>query len=163
MSNPLLVYFDSTVFLSVITADKCADDVKKLLVELQAAKARIYTSIVSIQEVSVDSFRRGTVAVDNHARVKKLARVEGITRDIAITAAKIEAQVIDGYGSAADKKADNKRRKWDCFHIATAQCLKCEHLYSFDDGMLCKQKSLDVRHTKFLRPQPLNRDLFSDL
>src|SRR5215469_4274898 len=130
------VYFDSSVFLAVLNGEATAREVRELLQDLQRNKVRVYTSIVTVQEVSVECYRAGTVTRDNHGQVKKLARIEGITRDVALTAAKLEAQVIDAYKNKTEKSEDNKRRKWDCFHIATAQHLKCTHLYSLDDQML---------------------------
>jgi len=156
----MIVYFDSSVFISVLSGDATAQQVRDLLQELQKAKIRIYTSIITIQEVSVDCFKNGTIATDNHALVKKLARIEGITRDVAVTAAKLEAQILNGYGSAAEKTADNKRRKWDCFHIATAQCLKCAWLYSFDEGMLRRESRLNIKGVQFSKPAPLAAGLF---
>ena len=155
----MTVYFDSSVFISVLSADATAQQVRDPLEELQKEKIKIYTSI-TIQEVSVDCFKNGTIATDNHSLVKKLARIEGITRDVAVTAAKLEAQIINGYGNATAKSADNKRRKWDCFHIATAQCLKCAWLYSFDDGMLKRESKLHIQGVRFSKPAPLAAGLF---
>jgi len=157
----MTVYFDSSVFLSILNGDSDANKVRDLLAELQEEKIRIYTSIITVQEVSVDAFKDGTVAKDNHAQVKRLARIEGITRDVAITAAKLEAQIVDGYKDPTEKKADNKRRKWDCFHIATAQCLECAWLYSFDVGMLNRESRLKIKKLRFSKPAPLKTDLFN--
>ena len=159
----LLVYFDSSVFLSILNGDSSAKQVKDLLTDLQKAKARIYTSIVTVQEVSVNTYKKGTVTRDNHGAVKKLARIMGVTRDIALTAAKIEAHVLDSYKDANAKSEDNKRRKWDCFHIATAQHLRCTCLYSFDAGMLARRGQLRITGMEFSEPCSLNRDLLSDL
>ena len=157
----MTVYFDSSVFLSILSGDSSADKVRKLLDELQQQKVRIYTSIITIQEVSVGTYRAGTVAKDHFALVRKLARIEGVTRDVAVTAAKLEAQIIDGYKSTDEKATDNKRRKWDCFHIATAQCLACSWLFSFDGAMLKREAALKIKGVKFSEPESLARDLFS--
>ena len=157
----MIVYFDSSVFMSILNGDASASKVRDLLQELQGLKVRIYTSIVTVQEVSVDCYRDGTIAKDNHAQVRKLARIEGITRDVALTAAKLEAQIVDGYKNKDDKAADNKRRKWDCFHIATAQCLGCTWLYSFDQGMLRRESSLKIKGLRISMPSPLETNLFT--
>ena len=119
---------------------------------LQRDKVRIYTSIITVQEVSVLSFRAGLAYDDNHAKVNKLARIQTITREIALTAAKLEASVID----LTPKKdlVDNRRRKWDCFHIATAMQLGCRMLYTVDDGMKARQSHLSIRGIQFLDPLP---------
>jgi predicted nucleic acid-binding protein len=159
----MVVYFDSSVFLSVFTADSTAQQVRLLLADLQKEKVRIYTSIITVQEVSVGCYKNGTVATDNHSQVKKLSRIVGITRDVALTAAKLEAQIIDGYKTKTDKASDNKRRKWDCFHIATAQCMTCTWLYSFDEGMLKRKSALSIKGVSFSVPAPPNRDLLEGL
>ena len=40
---------------------------------------------------------------------------------------------------------ENRRRKWDCFHVATAVVLNCSVLYTTDKGMLSKQERLSIR------------------
>lgn len=158
----MAVYFDSSVFLAVLNGEAVASEIRDLLRDLQKDHVRICTSIVTVQEVSVDCYRGGTIAKDNHGQVKKLARIEGITRDVALTAAKIEAQILDVYKSKEEKARDNKRRKWDCFHIATAQALKCSHLYSVDDGMLKRREQLGIRDVAFGRPRPTTPPLFAE-
>ena len=112
------VYFDSSVFTSIFKPEKeRAKLVKELLKELKKANVRIHTSIVSVQECSVPAFRRGTIAKDYHAKINELANVHGITKVTAMTAAKLEAAITE---SIAKNDQFKPRRKWDCFHIATA-------------------------------------------
>jgi len=108
----------------------------------------------------VVSYRAGTVAVDNHSEVQKLARIEGISRDMALTAAKLEAQILDEYESPEEKSEHNKRRKWDCFHIATAQVMKCSTLYTVDDPMLKRKERSRIKGLEFSYPISKNPDLF---
>ncbi len=88
-------YFDTSVFLAIFNGEANGPAIRALLRELKRDKVKIYTSIITIQEVSVLSFRAGQIYDDNHARVNKLARIQTITREIALTAAKLEANVID--------------------------------------------------------------------
>lgn len=141
------------MFLSVLNGDDSAKEIRELLQDLGRNSVKIYTSIVTVQEVSVDCYRDGKIATDNHGKVRKIARIEGITRDVALTAAKIEAKILSSYKGPKQKTLDNKRRKWDCFHIATAQCLKCSHLYSADDGMLKRKKLLGINDMEFSLPK----------
>lgn len=88
--------------------------------------------------VSVSSFMHGGVVTDNHTKVAKLARIKGITKEIALTAAKYEAAVIHQAKKTASKSEkerieDNRRRKFDCFRLATAVALDCSVFYAFDD------------------------------
>ncbi len=131
--------------------------------EQKRQKVRIITSIITIQEVSVLSFRLGTIAADNYARVSKLARIEGLSKDISLTAAKLEAQVIDRMKPRpkVEKESDNKRRKWGCFHIATGLCLHCQVLYSLDKEMLARKEQLQIRDMDFRRPSPMEPSLFT--
>ena len=73
-----------------------------------------------------------------------------VTKDIALTAAKFEAQLknitTQDLAKRDPKKpeteeqkleriCENRRRKWDCFHLATAQVLGCQVLYSTDNNL----------------------------
>jgi predicted nucleic acid-binding protein len=110
---------------------------------------RIYTSILTIQEVSVLSYRRGALARDDYGRVSEFARIVGISKDIALTAAKREAEIKDNGKSDVE---DNRRRKWDCFHIATAQQLNCAVLYTTDNKLLNRQRQLGIADVRFSQP-----------
>ena len=85
------VYFDSSVFLAVIVGEKNGPQIRSLLRELKTKRIRIYTSIITLQEISVLSFRRGGTADDPVARLHKMARIAAVTKDVALTAAKLEA------------------------------------------------------------------------
>lgn len=154
------VYFDSSIFLAVLNGETSASEIRELLKELQRDHIKIYTSIVTVQEVSVDCYRNGTKVRDHHGQVKKLSRISGIIRDIALTAAKLEANILDAYKNSDEKSVDSKRRKWDCFHIATAQHLGCSCLYSLDDGMLKRKTQLRVKNLEFEKPRPSTPPLF---
>jgi|SRR5579862_3570308 len=150
------VYFESSVFLAIFNGEKSAESVRLLLSELRRSRVQIYTSMVTVQEVSVLSYRRGTVAADNYSKVSKLARIQGMTKDIALTAAKLEAHILD---TVKPKERDaqmenNRRRKWDCFHIATAMDLHCQTLYSLDNGMLARKDHLTITSMEFCQPTP---------
>ena len=148
MARP--VYFDTSVFLEIgAKRSKHAKNIRVLLKELKAEKARIYTSIITIQEVSVLSYRRGKLARDDYGRVSEFARIVGISKDIALTAAKREAEIKDDGKSDVE---DNRRRKWDCFHIATAQQCNCSVLYTTDEKLLKRQKQLGLADIKFSVP-----------
>ena len=138
MSDP--VYFDSSVFLAIFMGEATGPQIKELLKELKRDKIKIYTSIVTIQEVSVSTFRKGAVAADNYTKVNKLARIHGITKEIALTAAKLEANVLDEM--KAKHREENQRRKWDCFHLATAMELGCRTFYGLDDKQLNRGRRL---------------------
>jgi predicted nucleic acid-binding protein len=120
------------------------------LKELKRDKIRIYTSIITVQEVSVQTFRKGFAAADNYAKVNKLSRIQEITKEIALTAAKLEAQIVDQ--TAPKDREDNKRRKWDCFHVATAMELGCRTLYTSDDKMLKRKGQFGLAGMDFSKP-----------
>src|SRR5688572_27747785 len=128
------VYFDTSVFLAVFAAQPQATQVRGLLSELRADKVRIYTSILTVQEVSVSSFFNGGVFSDFHTKMSRLARIKSVTKEIALTAAKYEAAIIDAAKKGKplpeqEKAIDNRRRKFDCFHLATAVALGCQKFY----------------------------------
>ena len=80
----------------------------------------------------------------------------GITKDVALTAARLEAHLTDLVQSPSDREQvkENRRRKWDCFHVATALDRNCGILYALDDRMLNKKQHLDVGGMQFLKPKP---------
>ncbi len=77
--------------------------------------------------------------------IAKIARIYSVTKEITLTAAKYGAQLKDitiaELARRGPKKpeteeekleriCENRRRQWDCFHLATAKILDCEYLYS---------------------------------
>lgn len=159
-----LAYFDSSVFLAIFNGEPSSANIKCLLRELRHRGARLCTSIITIQEVSVLSFRAGGTQVDNYAKVDRLARIHGITRDIALLAARMEAEMLDRYKAAnkADRTDHNRRRKMDCLHVATAVQMKCHWLYSLDPQMLANAKLISGTSVKFCEPVPENPGLFGN-
>jgi predicted nucleic acid-binding protein len=145
------VYFDSSVFLAIFMGETNGPSIKELLKELRREKVRPYTSIVTIQEVSVMGYRKGTIATDNYTKVNKLARINGVSKEIALTAAKLEAQVLDA--TSAKDRADNKQRKWDCFHLATAMQLGCRTFYTLDERQMNRGKRF-CNSMGFAKPAP---------
>jgi predicted nucleic acid-binding protein len=156
-------YFDTTVFLAILNGEDAGSSIRALLRELKREKVRIYTSILTVQEVSVQSFQAGQSYDDNHAKVNKLARVYSVTREIALTCAKLEASMIDRMSkmdlTEEQRIGLNRRRKWDCFHIATAMCLECSSLYSLDERMLQRRDQFSISTIQFQRPVPSKMEL----
>jgi predicted nucleic acid-binding protein len=155
------VYFDTAVFLAIFNGEAEGPTIKALLRELKRDKVKIQTSIITIQEVSVLGFRRGNAATDNHSKVERLARIQTVSRETAMSAAKLEALMIDTASKdAAERAKENKRRKWDCFHIATAIELRCSTLFTSDPCMLALRNRLGITAMQFSQPQPRIRELF---
>jgi predicted nucleic acid-binding protein len=154
------VYFDSSVFLSIFMGESSGPSIKQLLKELTRDKTKIYTSIITIQEVSVHTFRKGARQTDNYSKVSKLARIHGLTKEMALSAAKFEALLIDR--TPVKEREDNKRRKWDCFHIATAVELGCRTFYSTDEKMLKRKEHFGITGMDFARPSPRTGSLFPE-
>jgi len=157
----LPIYFDTSVFLEIgAKRSKHAKNIRALLKELKAEKARIYTSILTVQEVSVLSYRRGQLARDDYGKISEFARIMGVTKDIALTAAKREAEIKDdAKADTGHEVEDNRRRKWDCFHIATAQNLGCPILYTTDEKLMKRQRQLGLTDIRILAPCPANLSL----
>jgi predicted nucleic acid-binding protein len=151
------VYFDTTVFTSVFKPEKeRAAKVRDLLRDLKRSNTRIHTSIISVQECSVISFRRGQAVRDYHAKIEAIADIHSIGKEIAINAAKLEADILS---DVPKDDQDKPRRKWDCFHIATARQFKCKAVYSWDDGMLKRKTQLKIADLNFAYPVSDNPSL----
>src|SRR4051812_19387936 len=68
---------------------------KQLLKDLQERRIRIYTSVLTVQEVSVAAHRKGAIPRDTIADIKSIARIYTVTKEIAMAAAKREAELKD--------------------------------------------------------------------
>jgi predicted nucleic acid-binding protein len=159
-------YFDTSIFLAILNGESSATSVRALLRELKRDKVKIYTSIITVQEVSVQAFRGGGGADALCAEISKLARIQTVTREISLTSARLEAQLLQKMRPAdlteEERIGHNRRRKWDCFHIATALELNCRHLYSLDEKMLNRKNHLDLLFLEFFPPVPRSAELFPE-
>jgi predicted nucleic acid-binding protein len=152
---PSPVYFDTSVFLDIFAkTSENKQAIFGLVNELREAKVVIYTSILTVEEASVLTYRRGQVVKDNHKLINKMAKIWGIDRQIALTTAKHEASIRDIFKEKDEDAEMKQRRRWDCFHIATAQVRECSHLYTTDPGMMKRQKQLSIPDLKIVPPAP---------
>jgi predicted nucleic acid-binding protein len=163
------VYFDTSIFVQMAARrSKHAKNIRLLMKELKTEKARIYTSILTVQELSVATHRRGAIARDIHGDILKIAKIITMTKEIALTAGKREAELKDLAGFAEEKPekkheseeekleriCENRRRKWDCFHIATAQLHNCGTVYSTDRDLKKRPGQLSLKNIKIIDPEP---------
>jgi predicted nucleic acid-binding protein len=164
----MAVYFDTSIFLEMgKRISKYKKELKLLLQDLGERKIRIYTSALTVQEVSVAAHRKGAIPRDTIADVKSIARIYTLTKEVALTAAKREAELKDIAEEEESKRdpskplteqqkidriCENRRRKWDCFHIATAQKLGCDTLYSTDGGMIKRKKQMNLKDLDIIPP-----------
>jgi predicted nucleic acid-binding protein len=51
-----------------------------------------------------------------------------------------------------ERICENRRRKWDCFHIATAQQIGCSEMYSTDDKLQKRPAQLGIRNLRIIEP-----------
>jgi predicted nucleic acid-binding protein len=148
-------YFDSATFLSILNGEPTGPQIKALLSELKKGHCKVHTSIITVQEISVVSFKSGTLVTDNHSKISKLARIQGMSREVALTAAKLEAHMINSAPvDPKERQEENKRRKWDCFHVATALELHCSTFYTADKRLLAFGERLGIRTMRFSEPIP---------
>jgi predicted nucleic acid-binding protein len=148
------VYFDTSVFIEMFARNsKYTSAIRELLQELKQGKVRVCTSILTVQEISVLSFRRGTAVRDNYAEITKLARIWTLDKQIALTAAKYEADIRDRLQEDPKQSEEKQRRRWDCIHIATARVLECSHLYTTDSKMMKRKEHLRLEGIEILEPR----------
>jgi predicted nucleic acid-binding protein len=161
-------YLDTSIFVEMgAKRSKHKKEIRELLKDLKDNKVRIYTSMITVQELAVASYRAGTVARDTYGDINNIARVYGVTKEIALTAAKTEAQLKDHIDrklagrnpknpetedQRLERICENRRRKWDCFHIATAQQIGCAELYSTDSDLQKRPEQLGIKNLKVLSP-----------
>lgn len=157
-----LVYFDTSVFLAIFNGEASGTDIKALVRELRSAHTKVITSIITIQEVSVLSFRLGLAVKDHYSTVSKMARVQSIDKDIALTAAKLEANIIDRAVKSGNPETQKARRKWDCFHLATAMVLQCSRLFTLDKDLIACGELVERSGLKLCEPKPVSGQLFPE-
>jgi hypothetical protein len=75
-----------------------------------------------------------------------------------LEAARLEAQIIDQ--TKVRDREDNKRRKWDCFHIATALALGCPTFFALDERLLNRGTQLNITSAAFGKPVPRSLPIF---
>ena len=162
------IYLDSSIFLEMGSKkSKHRKQIRKLLEDCQEDKTKVYTSIITVQEISVAVYLRGALAKDTYGDISAIARVYEITKEIALTAAKNEAALKDIALQEAAKRdpkkpetedekleriCENRRRKWDCFHLATAQFLGCPYLYSTDEKLQKRPAQLGLKNMQVVPP-----------
>jgi predicted nucleic acid-binding protein len=137
--------------------------------ELSEERIRIYTSIITVQEMSVAVYRKGAKTKDTYGDIHALARIYSVTKEVALTAAHREAELKDLSETEAQKKSakkpetedeklericENRRRRWDCFHLATAQAIGCSVIYSTDDKLQKRPGQLGLKDLKVVPPKP---------
>jgi predicted nucleic acid-binding protein len=122
--------------------------------------------MITVQELAVATFRAGVTARDTYGDIHSIARVYNLTKEVALTAAKYEALLKDlaeaernrrdSRKETEDEKleriCENRRRKWDCFHIATAQAAGCTEIYTTDGKLQNRPELLQLRNLKALDP-----------
>lgn len=151
MSEP--VYFETSAVLEVINATALGSEVRDLIMELRKEKIRIYTSILTVHEASILSFRRGNADREVDAIIAQFARIVTIDRAVALTAARLEAGILDYFKTGPGIRDEARhRRRWDCLHIATAQVYGCSTLYAYDDDFRKRTSQVNVDNLKIARP-----------
>ncbi len=162
-------YLDTSIFLEMAAKNsKMKKRIRELLKELSEDKVRLYTSIITVQELAVATHRLGATAKDTYGDVNSIARIYTVTKEVALTAAKREAELKDiaekeGAKRSAKKPetedqkleriCENRRRKWDCFHLATAQLTGCAELYTTDSKLQKRPNQLGIKSLKALSPE----------
>src|SRR5690242_11338662 len=107
MARP--TYFETSVFIEAATKrSKLKKPIRELLKAFGEDKTRIYTSILTVQEMSVAVFLRGAGVRDTYGDISKIARIYTINKEIAMTAAKYEAALKD-ITTAEQAKRDPKK------------------------------------------------------
>ena len=161
-------YLDTSIFLDMGGKNlKLKKRIRELLEELSEEKVRLYTSIITVQELAVATHRMGAVARDTYADINSIARIYTVTKEVAMTAAKREAELKDLSEKESSKRGrkqaetdeqrldricENRRRKWDCFHLATAQLIGCAELYTTDNKLQKRPEQLGIKSLTALTP-----------
>jgi hypothetical protein len=52
-----------------------------------------------------------------------------------------------------ERICENRRRRWDCFHLATAEYLGCEAFYTTDENLFKRPRQLELKTIKAQSPE----------
>jgi hypothetical protein len=67
-------------------------------------------------------------------------------------------EILNDIREEIERICENRRRKWDCLHIATAQILECSAMYCTDNKMQKRQKQLGIKNLEIVPPpEPIKR------
>lgn len=166
MSNN--VYFDTSIFIEMTTKkSKHKAAIRSLVKDLQKDKVKIYTSMITVQELAVASYRANSLATDIYGDISAIAKIYAVTKNVALTSAKREAGLKDMTEREESKRdktkpetreqmieriCENRRRRWDCFHIATAEAIGCSEMYSTDDKLQKRPGQLGLKSLRIIPP-----------
>lgn len=139
--KPPIVYLDTSFFIGYLEDESGRrPDCREVLQYERKSGSKLFTSLLTLNEFLVKSYNdfRGHPDCD-----EKIEQVITSIRDIAQTYAlnddvmKESARLMSVYGYAlahADPPLPRDRKlRWDSLHVATAQILKADRVYTFDE------------------------------
>ncbi len=139
--KPSIVYLDTSFFIGLIENESGRRaDCKEVLKYEQSENSKFNTSLLTVNEFLVKTYNeyRGHPDCD-----EKVEKVINSIRDIAQTYAlndeimKESARLMSVYGytlkMANPPLPRDRKFRWDSLHMATAQILKADRVYSFDN------------------------------
>lgn len=140
MKSPI-VYLDTSFFIGLI--DNVANrrqDAKDVVRYETSQQSKLYTSILTINEFTVKTYDKFRKQSDCDQRIEEAIKS---IRDIALIYAinddivKESARLMSVWGEfrhlSIPALPRDRKFRWDSLHIATAQVLRADRVYSFDD------------------------------
>lgn len=139
--KPQIVYLDTSFFIGYLENQSGRrQDCKEVLQFERGENSTLYTSLLTINEFLVKTYNdfRGHPDCE-----EKVERVVTSIRDIALTHAlnddimKESARLMSVYGyhtrTSNPPLPKDRKFRWDSLHMATAQILRADRVYSFDE------------------------------
>jgi len=138
--KPPIVYLDTSFFIGLI--DDVADrrqDAKDVVRYETTKQSKLYTSILTINEFTVKTYDKFRKHPDCDQKIEEAVKS---IRDIALIYAindevvKESARLMSVWGEfrklGSPPLPRDRKFRWDSLHIATAQVLRADRVYSFD-------------------------------
>jgi len=133
------VYFDTSVFIGLLDNVQGRQPTARNIIRYESGEgSKIHTSIMTINEFiakTYDTFHDRpelNQKVDEVVRsIRDIAEIQSFNSDVAKEAARLLS--VWGRSSTGSGLPRDKKYRWDCIHLATANLLKAKRVYAWDD------------------------------
>jgi predicted nucleic acid-binding protein len=134
------VYFDTSVFIGLIDNVKDRRPIAENIVAYEASHgSEIHTSIQTVNEFIQRTFDLYHAHPDIEdkvretiASIRNVAKIQGYNEDIATEAARLMS-VWGRHRKTLGESPRDKKFRWDAIHLATANLIKVDRIYAWDN------------------------------
>jgi len=139
--KPPTIYLDTSFFIGLLeNVSNRQQDAKEVIRYETNLPSNLYTSLLTINEFTVKTYDKFRNHPDCDQKIEEVIKsIRNIARIYAINdeVVKESARLMSVWGEfrslAAPALPRDRKFRWDSLHIATAQVLRADRVYSFDE------------------------------